>query len=187
MSCLYQPTLVLNKSWTAIHVTFVKRALIMLYAGVVRVVDVETFELHDFESWANKYEDCEDVRTPHGGIKTPEVVVLVKFNRVPKIDVSFTKRNVYRRDNFICQYCGDNLGSNNLSIDHVVPISKGGESSWENCVLACLRCNNIKGDLTLEESGMRLKNSPKAPHWFQVLLASKFRKESWEKFIKNNG
>ena len=92
---------------------------------------------------------------------SPVVIRLTRFAPVPFVNVVLTRKNVYLRDNGTCQYCGHNGGG--LTIDHVVPKSKGGVETWENIVVACVRCNNKKGDRTPAESGMKLIRDPYRP------------------------
>ncbi|MBK8978941.1 MAG: HNH endonuclease [Planctomycetes bacterium] len=178
--------LVLNRSWLAIATTTVREALAMMYTGTARAIRPETYEVHEFDSWASLAvpPDSPCVRTVTLRIRVPEVIVLSRLDRLPPRAVPFTRRNLFRRDRDTCQYCGAKPGRRNLSIDHVVPRSKGGESSWTNCVLACLRCNRRKADLTPREANMPLRKKPKAPPWEPTLgiPIGQFR-QSWERFI----
>lgn len=180
-------TLVLNKSWTAISTTSVRNALGLIYRDVARAVCTETFTPHDFGSWA------EMSRSRDGGeyvqgvtlrIRVPEVVVLRFYNGFPKRTVAFSRRNLYRRDGFTCQYCGAQPGTELLSIDHVLPRSRGGRSTWENCVLACIDCNKRKANHTLGEAGVRPLRRPYRPQGgpaFEISLGT--RRASWERFV----
>ena len=117
-------------------------------------------------------------------VRVPEVVVLRHFNGFPRRTVAFSRRNLYRRDNFTCQYCGSQPGTELLSIDHVVPRSRGGRSTWENCVLACLDCNKRKASRTLDEAGLVLDRKPFRPAGgpaFEISLGT--RRASWERFV----
>jgi 5-methylcytosine-specific restriction endonuclease McrA len=185
---LNEKTLVLNRSWHAIHVTTVRRALALLYQDAAKAISPETFEMHDFRSWADLAErrNRKCIRTVTLKIPVPEVIVLKGYDGVPVRRVSFSRRNIYKRDNHMCQYCGSKRPSEELSIDHVVPRSRGGTMSWTNCVLACLECNVKKGNRTLEESGMRLVRQPVKPDWAPYLeLTLGYRRQSWEKFISD--
>lgn len=180
-------TLVLNKSWTAISTTSVRNALGLVYRGVARAVCTDTFTPHDFESWTELSQaraNGEYVSTVSLRIRVPEVVVLSTFRGFPRRTVAFSRRNLYRRDSFTCQYCGAQPGTELLSIDHVVPRSRGGRSTWENCVLACLDCNKRKASRTLEEAGLRLDRKPFRPPGgpaFEMSLG--LRRASWERFV----
>jgi 5-methylcytosine-specific restriction endonuclease McrA len=98
--------------------------------------------------------------------------------------VPFSRRNLFYRDNFRCQYCGVRTSTDNLSIDHVIPRSRGGLSTWTNCVLACHDCNVRKGNRTPHEASMRLSRSPAQPRWPVYLsLGADHRRDSWQRFI----
>lgn len=107
-----------------------------------------------------KYSD-RIVRTVDRIIKVPAVMKLIKLIRtIYRTKVVFSKKNVISRDKGTCQYCGAN---SNLTIDHVVPVSKGGKSTFENCVAACQDCNSKKGNKLPREIGMFPKKQPVAP------------------------
>ena len=86
-------------------------------------------------------------------LRVPEVIVLAEYDRLPTAAVTFSRRNIFKRDHWTCQYCGAQPGSEELTIDHVLPRSQGGISTWENCVLACVACNKRKADRTPEQAG----------------------------------
>jgi 5-methylcytosine-specific restriction endonuclease McrA len=123
------------------------------------------------------------IRSPGLRLRVPEVVTLVRYDRVPCNCVTFSRRNLFRRDRYTCQYCGNQPGSEQLTIDHVLPRSRGGVSSWENCVLACLDCNLRKADRTPSQAGMRLRKAPSQPAWNPLYAPHEIRIESWAKFI----
>ena len=183
---LESPVLELNKSWQPIHVVDVRRAFSMMMAGLAKAVEPETYQLHSFEAWADlkaaEGEPC--VRTVSLSLRLPEVIVLNRYDRVPSRKVVFSRRNIYRRDACVCQYCGARPGTEELSIDHVVPKSKGGRSEWTNCVVACTSCNARKASRTVRQAGLRLKRTPVEPVWKPALAMGRFRmKTSWRKFV----
>ena len=186
MSVLSEKSLVLNRSWTAISTTTVRHALVLAYRQVARIICPDTCEAYGFEDWAelSARSEGEVVTTPFFRIRVPEVIVLTRYNGFPNRGVAFSRRNIYRRDDYTCQYCGARPGSELLSIDHVNPRSRGGRSTWENCVLACLDCNKKKADCTLAASGLSLDHDPVRPAWTGALeIAVGRRKASWEKFV----
>lgn len=183
---LDERALVLNRHWLAIDTVSVRRALCMLYMDVARAVAPETFELHDWGSWAAlQVEDGQPrIRSVRFEIRVPEIVLLHVFDRVPRKRVIFSRRNLFRRDQFTCQYCGRQPGRDELSIDHINPRSHGGKSTWANCVVACLKCNKRKADRTIPESGLALIRVPQEPTWSPYLSLNLGRRRvSWEKFI----
>lgn len=161
---LTSPVLVLNRVYQAIRVTTVRRAFALLATGHARVVtpDWQTF---GFDEWivAGLRGATETVQTPRLTIAVPRVVLLANTDRPPKLDVRFSRRNVYLRDEHRCQYCGERSGAHDLSLDHVLPQSRGGTTSWENVVAACRPCNLRKGNRTPQEAGLRLLRPPVRP------------------------
>lgn len=183
---LTEPTLVLNKHWTPLCVCTVRRALALLFKGVARAIAPENYTVHDFRSWADlsAADETPVVRTVSLRIRVPEVILLVACDRYVRPRVVFCRRNLFRRDRNTCQYCGRRFRSEELSIDHVVPRTRGGKSTWENCVVACTRCNTRKGNRTLSEAGMRLMRSPVEPQWKAAFAFHLGRsKASWEHFV----
>ncbi len=185
-SVLYEPTLVLNKHWSPIRVCTVRRALTLVFKDLARIFEPGETLLHDFSSWADlkvaQGEPC--VQAVSLRIKIPEVIVLHRCERFLRPKVVFSRRNLFRRDRNTCQYCGRRFPTEDLSIDHVIPRSLGGHSSWSNCVVACLRCNSRKGSRTLEAARMQILRAPKEPPpqmAFTLHLGQ--RKASWEHFV----
>jgi 5-methylcytosine-specific restriction endonuclease McrA len=183
---LNDPTLVLNRSWIAVSTTTVREAISMVYRGVARVIQPDNFQTHDFDSWADlaAVQDGPVIHTVRLRIRVPEVILLLRHDRMPSRAVPFSRRNLYRRDGFRCQYCGTRQPTQELSIDHVLPRSRGGRTTWDNCVLACIPCNVRKGNRTLQESGMSLRRVPARPAWSPCLTVTVARRRaSWEKFV----
>ncbi len=118
-------------------------------------------------------------------LRVPEVVTLRNYDRLPINAVTFSRRNVFKRDRLTCQYCARQPGSGELTIDHVVPRAQGGTSTWENCVLACTTCNHRKADRTPAQAGMALRNKPVRPIWQPLYAARGARIESWAKFVSD--
>jgi 5-methylcytosine-specific restriction endonuclease McrA len=161
--------LVLNRVFQAVHVTSVRKAFSLFYKGHVRAV-LPDYSTYEFENWCDIPVQPQDevVLTPSMAIRIPRVVALKSFDRLPRQDVKFSRHNIYLRDGNRCQYCGHKFTSSELSLDHVIPLSRGGTSSWENVVCACLACNVRKGNRTPAESSMRLIAQPKKPRWHPV-------------------
>jgi 5-methylcytosine-specific restriction endonuclease McrA len=109
--------------------------------------------------------------------------VLAGYNRLPTAAVAFSRRNIHKRDHWTCQYCGRQPGGAELTIDHVVPRSQGGVSTWENCVLACIDCNKHKADRTPAQARMKLHREPVRPAWKPLYARTSERMMSWSKFI----
>jgi len=183
MSVLKQKTLILNKVWMPIGISTVREAIVLLYRDVAKAVCPDSFQTYDFDDWllvppnGNGY-----ITTIKRKISAPHVMVLNSYDRVPTIS-TFSKRNVLKRDRYTCQYCGKQ--SRDLTIDHVLPKSRGGTTVWTNVVTACEECNRSKADKTLKKSGMVLKNEPYRPDLNMAkIIRKKIRKhEVWNKFI----
>jgi 5-methylcytosine-specific restriction endonuclease McrA len=157
--------LVLNRNYQPVHVTSVRRAFMLLYSGLARAIDSH-YRLYDFESWsALAAANHESISTIHRSIRVPRVVVLSAFEHLPKGRVRFSRLNIYARDADTCQYCGAHLKRSLLNLDHVVPRTLGGRTSWENIVCSCIGCNLRKGGRTPEQAGMKLIRVPSRPRW----------------------
>lgn len=187
---LNRQVLVLNKQWRAIHLCTVRRALTLLFQQMARVVD-EEFQTHDFESWrelsvfANS-EAAQLIRTTSFQLMLPKVIVLLNYQKNPPHTVKFNRRNIFMRDRYTCQYCGQRPPSEELTIDHVVPRSRGGRTHWENVVLACTRCNARKSNRMLDEINMTLRKPPRKPHWplvYHNMRLNEDNRSLWQRFI----
>ena len=137
--------MVLNQNYEPITICNARRAIILTYLGKAEVIS----------SVNNKV-----IRTVYRTFEYPSIVRLIIFVRVPFKKIILSRKNIIRRDNHRCQFCG---ASSNLTIDHIIPKSRGGEDTWENLTTACIKCNNKKGDRILEEAKMVLYNNPKKP------------------------
>jgi 5-methylcytosine-specific restriction endonuclease McrA len=182
---LHRPTLVLNRNWQPVNVATVARALVLLWNETARVVDPADYQLYDWSDWSKmRPQNGEDyIQAVRFRLRVPEVVALNRYDRVPTAVVTFSRRNLFKRDHFTCQYCGRQPGSEELTIDHVVPKSQGGQSRWDNCVLACVSCNKRKADRTPAESKMRLRRRPVRPDWRPLYMPCDFPIESWTQFV----
>ena len=185
VAVLDRPTLVLNRHWQPVNVATVARSLTMLWNEAAHVVDPDDFRLYTWADWARlSPRDGEPfIRTVAFRMRVPEVVTLTRYERMRESTVTFSRRNLFKRDHSSCQYCGARPGSAELTIDHVVPRSLGGTSTWENCVLACVACNARKANRTPEQARMRLRKHPVRPTWKPLYASSPIRIESWSRFL----
>jgi 5-methylcytosine-specific restriction endonuclease McrA len=185
-SLLNSKVLVLNRSYLPVHVTSVKRAFSLLYQGVARAVD-EQYRTFDFESWGALSLEIghERLGIVGGVIRVPRVLLLTAYERVPRRHVRFSRFNIYARDNNTCQYCGRRLPRTELNLDHVIPRSRGGLSTWENVVCSCHSCNRRKGGQTPDEARMPLIRKPARPQWtpFSTEMFSLRRYREWMPFL----
>jgi 5-methylcytosine-specific restriction endonuclease McrA len=178
-------TLVLNKSWLPISTTTVRRAVLLMARGAAGAVHPDTYEVATWDVWVERGPRTADHLEGQGfRLPVPEVIVLSTYNGIPDRPVAFTRRNVYRRDGFRCQYCHVRPGPDHLTIDHVQPRSRGGTTSWENCVTACFRCNARKANRSTREVGMSLRSAPHVPQWPGGLdPASLDQRPVWRRFF----
>lgn len=197
-SALDASVLVLNKLFMAIHIISVRRAFCLLCKDLAEVVSLEDgqFATYNFATWRElseyralnfRHEDDDWVRTVSSEIQVPRVIRLLDYDRLPKQTVKFNRRNIFARDNNQCQYCGKKFPTSELSLDHVLPRSQGGQSTWENIVCACVACNVRKGGRTPKEAHMALIRRPEKPRRSPLLnLKLTHRKyQSWRTFLEN--
>lgn len=183
--------LVLNKSWNAVSIVNLEKALSKVFStyksgeSKAKIIDcANDFKSYTWKDWSDiKPKDDESFISGVNAIfRIPEVIQLTRYDKIPKRKICFSRRSLFRRDNFSCQYCGKKPGGSELTIDHIVPKSLGGQTTWENCVLACIKCNIKKANKNLFESNMKLLSVPMKPdkNYF-----SKFKVpvKSWENFI----
>lgn len=143
--------LVLNQDYQALTITSVQRATILVLLQKAELV----------EAAAKRF-----IRSPNRKLPWPSIVRLKRYVRVPYKRVLLTRKNVIRRDGNCCQYCGLN---DRITIDHVMPRSRGGKDTWTNLVAACVPCNNRKGNRTPEEADMRLARKPFRPSYVMYI------------------
>ena len=182
---LQRPTLVLNRNWQAINIASVARALTLVWNDNAKIVDAADFQLYDWADWARlePLDGMPFIQAVSMRLRVPEIVTLTSFDRLPSSHVTFSRRNIFKRDRFTCQYCGRQPAQDELTIDHVVPRSQNGQSTWDNCVLACLDCNHRKADRTPQQAKLRLRKTPARPNWNPMYSRHKLRIKSWEKFV----
>jgi 5-methylcytosine-specific restriction endonuclease McrA len=187
--------LVLNRSFVAVHITNVRRAIALLFRHIAEVVHIEEgqYAAYSIESWRELSALQADFRTPDQDwirgvgydLQAPRVIRLVSCDRSPRHGLRFNRRNVFARDGNRCQYCGKHFPTSELSLDHVVPRSRGGLTSWENIVCACVGCNVRKGGRTPHEARMQLIQQPVKPKR-SPLLSIKLgnpKYASWKSFV----
>jgi 5-methylcytosine-specific restriction endonuclease McrA len=182
-------TLVLNRHWLAVGFTHARRAISLVYQDVAKIIAPDTYVLHDFESWTDLSRQApkdECVRSVRTVFRVPEIILLTSYDGQPRASVAFSRRNLCIRDRYTCQYCSIKVDGEDLTIDHLHPRSRGGLTTWENCVISCMRCNERKRDRTPVEAHMKPIRHPRKPRWspsFAVPLRQ--RRSSWEKFVSD--
>ncbi len=182
--------LVLNRLWQAVNICSAKRAFCLLYQGHAQVVmenggSFTTLTFDDWKDFSRDAPDEESVRTISFKVRIPHVILLLFYERLPAREVKFTRRNIYERDGNRCQYCRGKFDTKDLNLDHVVPLRRGGKTTWDNVVCSCLSCNTRKGGRLLREAGMKLFRRPRKPRWqgFILIRFSSHMHESWKHFL----
>lgn len=191
MNTLYRNSvLVLNKHWQAINVTTPATALSMMFSETATGLEIQQGDCiipHKWNSWIglSVLDTDEFVNTPRGKIKVPKVIVLMNYSQVPMKRLRFSMKNLWSRDKGRCQYTGKILTESNGNVDHVVPKSKGGKTTWTNCVLCHKEVNSKKGDKTPAEAGLRLLSVPKEPAHLpsSVCIKNPLNIEEWKAFL----
>jgi len=143
---LHAPVLVLNASYEPINVCAARRALVLVLKGVAMTEEENGHFLH----------------AARLTMRLPSVIRLLEYRRIPHQTRALSRKNILLRDRNTCQYCGEALASGDLTLDHVVPRSRGGSSTWENLVACCHPCNRRKGNQLPAEAGMKLMREPRA-------------------------
>ncbi len=169
-SVLQEPVLVLNSTFEPIHVTAVRRALVLMLKGVAQAEELNSARVH----------------SPSHTHEVPSVIRLLSYRHIPQQSRALSRKNILLRDRNTCQFCGEQFSSGELTLDHVVPRSRGGPSSWENLVACCYDCNNRKGDRTPEEAGILLQRRPRpfTLHTSRQLMRLIGRHdEKWRKYL----
>ncbi len=187
--------LVLNKHYAAVRVVSARRAFVMIFKQIAEIVSLEdsNYVSYDFDSWRQlseyraRYErDHHDwVRCVRFELAVPRIVRLLFYDRLPRQPVKFNRRNIFARDKNRCQYCGKKFPLTELSLDHVLPRSRGGLATWDNVVCCCVSCNVRKGGRTPVQAGMRLVALPVKPKRSPViqLRLSSAKYASWKQFL----
>ena len=159
--------LVLNQNYEPLNVCNEKRAIILINRGKAEVL--EHGQGH--------------IRTPSQNFLRPSVIRLMYLIRRPRPKARLTRREVFLRDNFTCQYCG--IRGKDLTIDHVIPRHKGGKHTWDNLVSACRACNHRKGGKTLDEAKMALRRAPAQPRVSPYYVLNQYLQSytEWQKFV----
>ena len=185
--------LVLNRSWTVVNVISLKDAITKLYSEYThtgepkaKIIDPSLdFAMFSWDDWAQiePEDDGDVIHSACGEFRIPEVILLTDYDKFPKHRVKFSRRMIYRRDNYMCQYCGKIPGTPDLTIDHIVPRAQGGQTTWLNCVVACIKCNSRKDNRTPKQAGMKLKREPYKPKFSLFKGERKVVPKSWRHFM----
>ncbi|MFZ0635415.1 MAG: HNH endonuclease [Candidatus Acidiferrales bacterium] len=169
-SVMQAPVLVLNATFEPINVTAVRRALVLMLKGVAQAEEIHATQVHSSSR----------------AVSVPSVIRLLTYRHIPQQSRALSRKNILLRDRNTCQFCGRALPASELTLDHVMPRSRGGHSSWENLVACCYECNNRKGDRTPEEAGLKLARRPR-PFTLhtsrQLMRLIGHKDEKWRKYL----
>jgi CRISPR/Cas system Type II protein with McrA/HNH and RuvC-like nuclease domain len=157
--------LVLNNAYLPVAVVSVEKAVTLIYLGKAQIVHAQENRM------------MRSIKTEY---PFPDVIRLFKYVSIPFKRASPSKRNIFLRDSYTCQYCGSTVKAN-LTIDHVMPISRGGKDTFENMVTACSSCNRKKGNMTPEEAGMPLMNPIINSNYFSLLRG--YKRKNWNEYL----
>lgn len=165
----YRKTLLLDSSYMAKGVISSERAFVIYYKGNCEIID----------SYPEKF----GLVKKDIDILKPAVILVKSYIEVTGDQkVALNRENIYKRDNYECVYCQTSYPIKNLTLDHVLPQSKGGPDTWENLVTACKKCNNMKADLTLLELGVDIPK-PSRPHYLMLLKKIEHIPEEWKPYL----
>jgi 5-methylcytosine-specific restriction endonuclease McrA len=164
---IHRLVLVLNASYEPIHVCTARRAITLVMKGAAVVEECSAYA----------------IRTSRINVPVPSVVRLRQYRRMPRFNRAVSRKGILLRDDSTCQYCGARLPAKDLTLDHVIPRSRAGLSTWENLVACCMPCNNRKANRTPQEAGMHLMRPPRQIgfHATHRLIAGNDR--GWDKYL----
>ncbi len=186
--------LVLNRLWQAVNIVGVQRAFCLLLQDHAQVIYTGdgSFQVMDSAAWLEHSEleepgDSEAyVQTVRLRVRVPKVLLLRSYDKLPVKEVRFTRDNLFERDHYRCQYCGNHFPEHQLNMDHVIPRASGGRTSWENIVTSCIPCNTRKADRLPHQASMHLMKKPERPRFrpFISSLIDQTYDADWEHFIQ---
>lgn len=167
---LQAPVLVLNASYEPINITPVRRAVVLVFKGVATTEE----------------ENGNFIHSARMAIRAPSVIRLCEFRHIPRQTRALSRKNILLRDRYTCQFCGRVFPASELTLDHVIPRSRGGRTDWDNLVACCHACNNRKGDRLPEEAGLKLLRPPR-PYTLhtsrQLMRIIGKSDERWRKYL----
>jgi len=191
----------LNAHYMALRIVSARRAFSLLFKRDIRnepvaeIVHVDNgkYISYNFEDWTElsrfhrEFEPArfDWIRTVRIDIAVPRIIRVLSYNRLPRHEVKFNRRNIYARDGSRCQYCNRRFSTSELSLDHVTPRSQGGSATWSNIVCCCLKCNVRKGGRTPAQANMKLVRTPIKPRRSPMvsIKLSNSKYHSWKQFL----
>lgn len=180
--------LVLNKSYIPIHIIDWKKSMSLIFQETAKPLDRDLIT-YSFDEWmlfsSDKIScDYPKINTVKYKMAIPEIILLKTYNRLPHRDVKYSRQTLFERDGFRCYLCNNIFERKELTVDHVVPRSKGGVTTWDNTITCCKNCNSIKGNKDLSDLSLKPFFLPKRPRWISPInFTTKIKMSSWEKFM----
>jgi len=184
--------LVLDKTYQPMRIVDLRGAIYLVFREAANVIDSD-YNVFDLREWITHSEirmtidsDFKALRSVDSAFGVPDVLIMRHYKQKQIRQSICTKKNVNFRDLNICQYCQVKLTYRESTIDHVVPVCKGGGLTWGNVVTACRSCNNKKGDKDLDKSGMKLYNDPKPLFWDRgwfKRFEQRYPNDVWKRFL----
>lgn len=185
-----EKVLVLNKNWQPVNTIPLRDAVTLLFGDndgkpKARIVEPESYQAMTWEDWSELRPKTSDkkIRSAHLEFRVPEIIVLSKYDKIPKQRVQFSRRMVTKRDQGRCQYCGCFPKGDEATLDHIVPKCQGGLTTWENVVISCFKCNAKKAGKTPKQAGMKLLSQPKKPDMRYLHCDLTHKVDSWQAFL----
>ncbi|MBC2603065.1 HNH endonuclease [Puniceicoccus vermicola] len=185
--------LVLNRVWQPVNIVGVRRAVALLFQDNAQVINPNqgNYEMLSAEEWVERSmthpprADEPSIRSVRLDLRLPQILLLREFDRVPVQDTKLNRRNIFERDQYRCQYCGEIFPEAKLNLDHVIPRDRGGRTSWENLVTSCIECNSRKANRLPHQAGLVLRRQPLRPKHrpFLSVLHRNGSREVWKPFI----
>lgn len=185
---IYTPILVLDKNFLPCQISSGKDIIPLLVTDKAKVLS-KTYEQFSFLDWIKYSQEYLTsgkplIKSVNFSFLVPEVVILLDFLSMRRQkSIKLNRTNIFKRDSNICQYCGRKIEANTLTIDHVVPKSKGGANTWDNLTTACFKCNTKKGNKLLEETGMNLLKKPRIPTYKHLIERARGPSELWDALL----
>lgn len=186
----FTDVLILNRSWCPVQICDWKKAISLIYQDAAKPLDMD-FVSYTFKDWTDfsastTAKDYPKVHSSSLQIAIPEVITLTKYDRLPIRDVKYSRQTLFERDGYRCAYCGGIFQKHELTVDHIIPRSKGGMTTFLNTISSCKSCNFTKADRTPEQAGMHLLFRPKKPKWISPLhkVGKHAQLKSWQRFME---
>lgn len=184
-----KPVLVLNRGYEAVNTLTVKEAISKVFNENAVIIlppndENKYWQEMTWDDWGKLIpkENEPTISSPRQVFRLPEIIRLARFDKKLNLGIRMSRRAIWQRDDYRCQYCKIRPGSENLSIDHIIPKSQGGKTTWINVVLACIDCNGKKADRTPQQAGMKLMKEPRVPP-YDILKGKHIRVDSWQHFL----